>query len=104
MDMTKKDGGVITEWTLNTLSVAPKEINDFADMGVRTDKCYILSGYIKEDPTGRFEVGFHFRSSIVIDIDEDKGLVETQNTIYRLDGPADQGIADMGDLIMKVTY
>lgn len=102
--MSKKDGGVITQWTLNTLSITPERVNELIGVDVRMAKCYMLSGYIKEDPTGRFEVGFHFRSSIIIDIDEEEGLVETQNTIYRLDGPAGQGLPDMGDLITKVEY
>ena len=104
MDISKKDGGVITEWTLNTLSYTPERVKELAGVDVRTDKCFILSGYVKEDPTGRFEVGFHFRSSLVIDVDEENGLVETRNTIYRLDGPAGKGLPDMGDMIAKVFY
>ena len=102
MDMTKKFGGVITEWTLNTLSFTKEQVAD-TGVTVKTDKVYILSGTIKSDPTGRFEVGHHFRSSVVIELDKEKGIVETNNTIYHLHGETG-GLGDMGDLIMKVFY
>lgn len=104
MDISKKDGGVITRWTLNTLSVTPEMVNESVGVDVRTNECFVLSGYVKEDPTGRFEVGYHFRSSLVIDVDEEKGLVETLYTMYRLDGPAGEGLPDMGDMITQVFY
>ena len=102
MDMTKKFGGVITDWTLNTLSFTKEQV---ADQGikVKTDKVYILSGFVKSDPTGRFETGFNYRYYVVIELDKEKGIVETKNTIYHLHGEAG-GIGDMGDLIMKVFY
>ena len=102
MDMTKKFGGVITDWTLNTLSFTKEQVADHG-IKVKTDKVYILSGTVKSDPTGRFEVGFHFHSSVVIELDKEKGIVETKNTIYHLHGEAG-GLGDMGDLIMKVFY
>ncbi len=104
MDMSKKNGGVITQWTLNTLSITPERVNELIGVDVRMKECYMLSGYIKEDPTGRFEIGHHFRSSLVVDVDEENGLVETQYTIYTLDGPAGEGLDDIGDLITKVFY
>jgi len=103
MDMTKKDGGVIQHWTLNTLSITPERAAEMGVEGITTDKVYILSGTVKEDPTGRFEVGFHFRSSVVLEIDTENGIVETRNTIYRLHGESG-GLGDMGDLILKVFY
>jgi len=102
MDMTKKDGGYIEHWTFNTLSVTPERAAE-AGVEVKTDKVYILSGNIVEDPTGRFNDGDHFRSSLVIEIDEENGIVETNNTIYRLQGDSD-GLGDLGDLILKIFY
>ena len=102
MDMTKKFGGVITDWTLNTLSFTKEQLAG-KGIDVKTDKVYILSGTVKSDPTGRFEPGFHFHSSVVIEVDKEKGIVETKNTIYHLHGETG-GIGDMGDLILKVFY
>jgi len=103
MDMTKKDGGIIQNWAFNTLSITPETVKEKTGIEVKTDKIYILSGYIAEDPTGRFEVGWHFRSSMIMEIDEENGLVETQNTIYRLTGERDPD-GDWGDFITKIFY
>ncbi len=100
--MTKKEGGTIKHWGLNTLSMSV-EMALAQGIEVKTDKVYILSGYIVEDPSGRFEPGWHFRSSLVIEVDTENGIVETNNSIYRLQGEAENG-ADMGDLIMKIFY
>jgi len=104
MDMTKKDGGVIEHWDFNTISYTAEEVKEKVGIEIKTDNAMILSGYIKEDPTGRFEIGNHFRSSMIIEIDEENGIVETSNTIYRLSGPAGEGIGDLGNLILKVFY
>ena len=104
MDMTKKDGGVIEHWDFNTLSYTAEIVKERLGIEIKTDNAMILSGYIKEDPTGRFELGNHFRSSMIIEIDEENGIVETSNTIYRLAGPAGEGLGDLGDLILKVFY
>jgi antitoxin component YwqK of YwqJK toxin-antitoxin module len=104
MDMTKKDGGVIEQWDFNTLSYTAEDVKEKVGIEIKTDNAMILSGYIKEDPTGRFEVGNHFRSSLIIEIDEENGIVETKHTIYRLHGPAGEGIGDLGNLILKVFY
>ncbi len=102
--MSKKDGGVIEHWDFNTISYTAKHIKETVGIEIKTDKAMILSGYIKEDPTGRFEIGNHFRSSLIIEIDEEKGIVETNHTIYKLSGGAGEGIGDLGDLILKVFY
>mgnify|MGYP006959932350 FL=1 len=102
--MTKKDGGVIENWTFNTLSYTKEEVKEKVDIDIKTDMALVLSGYIKEDPTRRFTIGHHFRSSLIIEVDDENGIVETANTIYRLYGGAGEGLPDLGDLILKVFY
>lgn len=102
MDTSKKDGGIIENWTLNTLSFKPEQVRE-RGFDIKTDKVYILSGYIKEDPTGRFLPGWHFKSSVVLDVDFENGIVETANTIYHVEGKCNWG-ADLGNLILKVFY
>ena len=43
------------------------------------------------------------RSSLVVDYDEERGIVETSNTIYYVKGEQDTE-ADMGDVITHVFY
>ena len=104
--MNKKDGGTIVGWQLHTLSTSPDKFKEF-DYEIDTDKCYILTGTIEDDPTGRFAPGYHFRSSLVVRIDLDTGIVETQNTVYKVKGPRGDNVLpyeDMGDAVMSIFY
>ena len=100
MDMSKKYGGVIENWTFNTLTTA---VSAETRKLMKVEKVMILSGYVVEDPLGRWEEGWHMRSSLVMDYDEESGTVETMSTIYTVKGKMLEN-ADMGDLITKVFY
>lgn len=101
----KKDGGTIMQWQLHTTSV-PVERAHKKGIDVKTDKCYILSGTVVHDPNGRWVPGDHMKSSLVVDIDFEKGYAETRNSTYRLDGPQGDPIlgGDLGDTIFAVFY
>jgi len=102
MNKDKKDGGTIENWTFNILSV-PVEMLKEKRPDVKVDKAMILSGNVAEDPTGRIQIGWHMRSSLVMDYDEENSIVETQNTIYHVKGEQIKE-ANMGDLILKIFY
>lgn len=100
----KKDGGTIINWQLHTLSATPVQVSQFG-YEVQTDKCYVLTGTVKEDPTGRWEPGFHMRSSLIVAMDLDKGIIETQNTVYKVEGEQGGDIfPDIGDGAMGIFY
>ena len=102
---SKKDGGIIGHWQLHTLSMSPKEAMLKTGYEVQTDKCYVLTGTVVEDPTGRWLPGYHMRSSLICAIDLVKGIVETQNTIYKLEGESgDDVLPDMGDAVAGIYY
>ena len=82
----KKFGGKIKDWTINNLSSGGR----------------ILTGYVASDPLGRWEIGWHMRSSLIVTYDEDTGIVETENTIYHLEGEGTGG--DMGDVVLAIYY
>ena len=108
MSQTAKYGGTISLWQLHTLSV-PVEIAHDNGIQVNTDNCYILSGTVVTDPTGRWEPGFHMRSSIILNIeynDDNTMTIETQNTIYDVIGPEGDPVlgGDIGDNIIKIFY
>jgi hypothetical protein len=64
----------------------------------------ILTGTVVDDPTGQWEVGFHMRSSMIVKIE--KGLVETLNTLYSLEGEeGDKYLGgDIGDAVVGIFY
>lgn len=104
--MVKKDGGTIKNWQLHTLSCTPeyaKEVNPNLD--IQTDKVYMFSGTIVDDPTGRWQPGHHMRSSVISRLDRENSIIETQNTIYKLEGEEGADcLPDLGDNINKIYY
>ena len=99
----KKDGGIISHWELHTLST-PASVARERGYDVQTDKCYVLTGTVVEDPTGRWQPGFHMRSSVICAMDLDQGYIETQNTFYKLQGERGDVFPDLGDGVGSITY
>jgi len=99
----KKDGGIIDHWQLHKLSYS---IDELCELGydIQMDAGYILTGTVLEDPTGRWEVGFHMRSSMIVAFDLNKRIVETQNTIYKLGENKGDVIPDLGDNVGSIFY
>lgn len=94
----KKDGGVITNWQLHTLG-SEYLVKYPGTLG------RILTGTVKHDPTGRWEPGFHMRSSMVVSFDGE--TVETLNTLYKVDGPEGEKVLPTGDLgtaVLNIFY
>ncbi len=102
----KKDGGIIVNWQLHTISkekdhlVIAKENNPDFDMNAVA----VFSGTVKEDPTGRWVPGYHMRSSLILKLDRNTGICETQNTIYTLEDEGGDCLPDLGAGIMNIFY
>lgn len=103
----KKDGGIIKNWQMHTISKDPeflakeKKFNTDFEM----DAVMVFTGTIVEDPTGRWKPGFHMRSSLILNYDKETGIVETANTIYKLDGEMGGDVfGDMGPDALKIFY
>jgi hypothetical protein len=102
----KKDGGTITRWQMHTLSTPIDKAQEIQPE-LKTDKVYVMSGTVAEDPTGRWPIGYHMRSSMVVDVDKKRGIVETLNTIYHIEGKQGDptfGNKDIGDMILNIFY
>lgn len=81
----KKDGGIIKDWSLHTLSTGQQ----------------LMTGIVVKDPTGRFEEGWTMRSSLVVNVDREKGIVETENTFYSVENEIDW---DIGSAILGMYF
>jgi len=103
----KKYGGTIEKWQMHTIT---DNVDDLAQVkelieNFNMDKGMVFTGTVLEDPTGRFEVGFHMRSSLIISYDKETGRCETANTIYTLKGEEGGDIfKDMGPAVMNIFY
>ncbi len=103
----KKDGGVITNWQTHTIASdnealeKAKEINPNFEM----DKVAVFTGTVKTDPTGRWQPGYHMRSTLILKFNRETGICETQNTMYKLEGEEGGDIfGDMGISVMGIHY
>ena len=101
--IAKKATATIKNWQLHTLSVKQEMI----------DKVYpgegltplIVSGTVVSDDLGRFLPGHHMRSSLIKKHDRAKGIIETRNTIYKLEGKENGDVLpNLGDNILNVFY
>lgn len=66
--MTKKHDAILRNWH-----------------EVKLDGGSYVVGNIYEDSKGRFMDGTPVRTSWVVDLDADNGILETRNTIYKLE-------------------
>lgn len=105
MDMTKQDGGILTGWQLHTLTKDFKAVEKIRpDLEFKTDAVYKMTATVVEDRLGRWEKGWHMTSSVVLEIDLENMIVETENTIYHLEGEAGDVMPDMGPAVMGIFY
>jgi len=104
--MSKKFGGTIKHWQLHTLLQGEEEMKKVRKHfpEIKTDKVYKMSGTVVEDPLGRWDVGFHMISSVIVDIDREKGIIETLNTIYNVQDEGNDVLGDMGPNVNSIFY
>ena len=76
----------------------------------------VLTGTVTDDASGRMEIGFHMRSSLIVELTATR--VETLNTIYHLEGEQGDPVAnslkmldnpnatdgDLGERVMDIFY
>ena len=105
----KKFGGTIRNWQLHTIVKADDEEGmtrcrqHAPDM--MTENAYIFTGTVEEDPTGRFEIDWKFKSSLVVNVDRENGIIETLNTIYKVkDEGNDYTGGDLGPAAMGIYF
>lgn len=105
--MSKKDGGTIKNWQMHVLYEDDKSVemlkNTHPNAGV--DKIMMFTGIVLEDPTGRWLPGYHMRSTVILNYDEETGEVETLNTMYKLLGEGGNDVVpDLGKRVTNIFY
>lgn len=101
----KKDGGILTGWQFHTMTddmEAARRIRP--DLDFTTDKIYKMSATVVKDNLGRWNPGDHMRSSLVVSIDMENMIVETENTLYHLEGEPGDVLPDIGAAINNIYY
>ena len=68
----------------------------------------VFTGTVVKDSAGRWQPGWHMRStlivSIIVSIDGKEGIIETTNTIYKVQNQGNDVIPDMGNDVMGIFY
>jgi len=105
--LEKKDGGLIKNWQLHHITIPEghEELfnKHFPDVIIPP---LMFTGTLVDDPTGRWEPGYHMRSTYIISFDRDTGIVETLNTMYKLDMKTEgqDVMPDLGNDVLNVFY
>ena len=101
-----KNGGIIEHWQIHNLSMSSEVLLDTYPE-VTNGKAQILTGTVVEGHY-RFNDGWHMRSAMIANYDEEEGIVESvSGTVYRLKGPEGDptfGNEDTGDFVKGIFY
>jgi len=100
---------VINNWQLHHLNKLTKEeeeifIKYFGQKMLLDPGPLVFTGTVEKDPTGKWEKGFHMKSSFIISIDRKKGLIQTLNTLYKVKQEGGDVIPDLGNKVLDIFY
>lgn len=105
----KKNGGNIKNWQIHNIKLTKKEIKQLKK--VKPTICcnpnpMMITGTVVDEPTGRWKPGNHFRSSLVVKINRNKNIIETENTIYHFDPDTENQdiMPDLGNGVLNIFY
>lgn len=101
MSNDKKYGGFISDWTIHNFDVSDEVKQLYENSGVKPQ---IMTGVVKEDPLGRWEIGWEMKSSLIVNVDRENGIVETMNTIYKVDLDSEHPENDLGNLAASIYF
>ena len=103
--MKKKDGGTIRNWQLHYLALNEKQQQKlkiaFPEIKIEP---MVFTGTVVEDKAGRWLPGFHMRSTLIVSLDRKKGVIETLNTIYKVQDEGNDVIPDLGNAVSGTFY
>jgi len=108
--MEKKDGGNISHWQLHHLEVPEEHMEEFYKhfpmLKENNMKPIMFTGIVVDDPTGRWHPGYHMRSTYIVNFDRETGIIETLNTMYKLDMKTEgmDTFKDLGNGVLKIFY
>ena len=89
-------------WQTHRLTLEDETLRKVKEEGCQP---IIVTGTIVEDPTGKFRPGWHFRSTLVKEIDRENGILVTRTKTYKLEGEEGTDIVpDLGNNVLSLFY
>ena len=110
----KKQGGTIDNWQLHTLSLSKADIDNAYPNSNATAQ--VFTGTVVKSDLSKYQVGFHMRSSLIVKVDRENGIIETMNTSYKVLNEGNDKVTlnmgavfgvdspDIGDHVMGIFY
>jgi len=108
--MKKKNGGTIKNWQIHTLTYSKKDMEQLKKMyptALTKPNPMVFTGTVVEDKAGRWKPGDHMRSSLICKITKtgkNTGLIETQNTIYKVINEGGDIFPNIGNDALNIFY
>ena len=97
---------VITNWQTHTLSLSEGTLNEvlrtFPDL--KDKPIMVFTGTIVKKYYGHLNEGDHTRSSLILKIDRDRGLIKTRNSIYKVINEGNDVVPDLGNNVLNLFY
>lgn len=101
----KKNGGKITNWQLHHLTLDDKHKEKLKKVYPEIKiEPMVFTGTVVKDVIGRWEPGFHMRSTLIVSLDREKGIIETVNTLYKVINEGNDIFPDIGNDVLKIFY
>ena len=103
----KKDGGTIKNWQMHHIPLTKDETKLFSEHF--TDVLMppmLFTGTVVHDPIGRWQPGYHMKSTYIVSFDRKTGIIETCNTMYKLDMETEgmDVMPDLGRNVLSIFY
>jgi hypothetical protein len=105
----KKDGGLIKSWQLHHLTIPGGKENEVLFLEHFPTAMFdpgpvMFTGTVVHDAAHRFQPGDHMRSTYIVSLDRERGVIETQNTIYKVIDEGDDVFPDLGNGVLNIFY
>ena len=110
----KKEGGTIDNYQIHNLSCTQEDIEKIYPG--QNAKPMVFTGTVVKSPSGKLNKYNHMRSSLIVEINREKGIIETRNTMYKILNEGNDQVSDnmskmlgketsdCGDAIMSIFY
>ncbi len=104
----------VSHWQIHNLTTKQEDIDKFYPG--KNAVPAVFTATVEDDPTGKFQKGFHMRSSLIVEVDLAQGFIQTVSKRYKIEGsegdPSTTAMAsmlgvpngDLGDTVMSIFY
>ncbi len=94
---------IIKNWQIHHLDF-PQDQVDKSFPELKGKKPTVFTGTVVDCPSGQWQPGDHMRSTVILKIDRDLGVIKTLNSLYKMGVEGDDIFPDLGNGVLKIFY